>query len=191
MHDESNLIMDMKQGNNLAFVHLYRQYARQAFLFSFKYLGNRQLAEDAVQELFVRLWERRASVDEGQPLAAYLFTMLKHLLIDMIRRNRSNLFLIEHNMEVLDIACDDDAAAQAGDSMHAVFAQAFGMLSPRQQQIVRYKITERLSNADIAERMGISVNTVKVQYYNSVKRLRKLAADMALAMLAALCWWPS
>ncbi len=194
MSDVSTYILQMKEGNNLAFVHLYRQYARKAFLMSYKYLGNKDMAEDAVQELFIKLWEHRTELHEDESPDAFIFTMLKHLLLNVIRQRRKDMFLIEHNIEVLNLVADssegDDIFKEQTDDLRSIFARAFCMLSPKQQQIVRYKLTGKMSNNDIAECMGISVNTVKVQYYNGLKRLRELTTDYAYMLLIASSTWP-
>lgn len=82
MSNEHIDISKIRQGNEFAFVQFYRQYAQQAYLMSYKYLGNKDLAEDAVQELFVKLWEHRAELDDDESVGGFVFTMLKHLLLD-------------------------------------------------------------------------------------------------------------
>lgn len=191
MSNEHIDISKIRQGNEFAFVQFYRQYAQQAYLMSYKYLGNKDMAEDAVQELFVKLWEHRAELDDDESVGGFVFTMLKHLLLDTIRHRRKDMFIVEHNMEVLNlVAVDADVEEkEQADDIHNIFKRAFAMLSPKQQQIVRYKLTGKMSNTDIAECMGISVNTVKVQYYIGLKRLREQAADLAYVTLVATTTW--
>ena len=102
-----------------------------------------------------------------------------------------DMFIVEHNMEVLNLVAVDADVEQKeqADDIHNIFKRAFAMLSPKQQQIVRYKLTGKMSNTDIAECMGISVNTVKVQYYIGLKRLREQAADLAYVTLVATTTW--
>ena len=170
MSNEHIDISKIRQGNEFAFVQFYRQYAQQAYLMSYKYLGNKDLAEDAVQELFVKLWEHRAELDDDESVGGFVFTMLKHVL---------NLVAVDADVE----------QKEQADDIHNIFKRAFAMLSPKQQQIVRYKLTGKMSNTDIAECMGISVNTVKVQYYIGLKRLREQAADLAYVTLVATTTW--
>ncbi|MEG0701842.1 MAG: RNA polymerase subunit sigma-70, partial [Muribaculaceae bacterium] len=57
------LVNQLRQGNQLAFTALYKMYANQAFMLSFKYLCNKALAEDAVQNLFMKIWLKRGEID--------------------------------------------------------------------------------------------------------------------------------
>ena len=134
MSNEHIDISKIRQGNEFAFVQFYRQYAQQAYLMSYKYLGNKDMAEDAVQELFVKLWEHRAELDDDESVGGFVFTMLKHLLLDTIRHRRKDMFIVEHNMEVLNLVAVDADVEQKeqADDIHNIFKRAFAMLSPKQ-----------------------------------------------------------
>ena len=71
------LVKALKEGNQLAFSIVYKTYAAQTFSLAFKYLLNKELAEDAVQNLFLKLWLKKEEIDETKPINRYLFTMLK------------------------------------------------------------------------------------------------------------------
>ncbi len=75
--DDSALTHQLKQGNQLAFTILYDTYSEQVYRLAFKYLCNKELAEDAVQNLFMKVWIKRTSLDESRPLNHFLFTVLK------------------------------------------------------------------------------------------------------------------
>ena len=72
------LVKALKEGNQLAFSIVYKTYAAQTFSLAFKYLLNKELAEDAVQNLFLKLWLKKEEIDETKPINRYLFTMLKN-----------------------------------------------------------------------------------------------------------------
>ena len=59
--DDSALTHQLKQGNQLAFTILYDTYSEQVYRLAFKYLCNKELAEDAVQNLFMKVWIKRTS----------------------------------------------------------------------------------------------------------------------------------
>ena len=58
------LVKALKEGNQLAFSIVYKTYAAQTFSLAFKYLLNKELAEDAVQNLFLKLWLKKEEIDE-------------------------------------------------------------------------------------------------------------------------------
>ena len=62
--DDISIVLQLKKGNQLAFTTLYKKYGLQAFSLSFKYLCNKELAEDAVQNLFMKIWMKREELDD-------------------------------------------------------------------------------------------------------------------------------
>lgn len=69
------LTHQLKQGNQLAFTILYDTYSEQVYRLAFKYLCNKELAEDAVQNLFMKVWIKRTSLDESRPLNHFLIAV--------------------------------------------------------------------------------------------------------------------
>ena len=63
-HTDNNLLISLKQGDIVAFDELYHRYSRKLMAFSLTFFPDQQLAEEAVQEVFVRVWERRKKLDE-------------------------------------------------------------------------------------------------------------------------------
>lgn len=82
------LVKALKEGNQLAFSIVYKTYAAQTFSLAFKYLLNKELAEDAVQNLFLKLWLKKEEIDETKPINRYLFTMLKNDLLNTLRDSK-------------------------------------------------------------------------------------------------------
>ena len=88
--DDSALTHQLKQGNQLAFTILYDTYSEQVYRLAFKYLCNKELAEDAVQNLFMKVWIKRTSLDESRPLNHFLFTVLKNDLLTILSRSQES-----------------------------------------------------------------------------------------------------
>ena len=92
--DDILLVQQLKKGNQLAFTTLYKKYGAQAFALSFKYLCSKELAEDAVQNLFMKIWIKREELEEGRPINRFLFTVLKNDLLNILRDSKSNIFVL-------------------------------------------------------------------------------------------------
>ncbi len=92
--DDSALTHQLKQGNQLAFTILYDTYSEQVYRLAFKYLCNKELAEDAVQNLFMKVWIKRTSLGESRPLNHFLFTVLKNDLLTILRDPKNNIFFV-------------------------------------------------------------------------------------------------
>ena len=100
--DDSALTHQLKQGNQLAFTILYDTYSEQVYRLAFKYLCNKELAEDAVQNLFMKVWIKRTSLDESRPLNHFLFTVLKNDLLTILRDPKNHIFVLDDCLELLE-----------------------------------------------------------------------------------------
>ena len=74
MINEEIIIRQMKEGNQLAFTLLFNEYSKQVYSLAFKYLYNRELAEDVVQNVFFKIWEKKKDIDESRPFNRYHYS---------------------------------------------------------------------------------------------------------------------
>lgn len=129
--------------------------------------GDRQRAEDLVQETFVRAWKRPDAL-EGRPPRPWLFTVARHLAVDAYRARQAR------PPEVADTALSvlpgDDDAERAVESW--AIAQALASLSPDHQRVLIETYFRGSSVAEAAERLGIPAGTVKSRTYYALKALR-------------------
>lgn len=182
--DDFALTIQLKQGNQLAFTILYNTYSEQAYRLAFKYLCNKELAEDAVQNLFMKVWTKRASLDENRPLNHFLFTILKNDLLNILRDSKNNIFVLDDCLELLeridgDIHDNEDIDKEQLD----LIRHAVNQLSPQRRKIFSLKITGKYSNQEIAEKLHLSVNTVKFQYSQSLKQIKEIIRQCAILLL--------
>ncbi|MEX0883820.1 MAG: sigma-70 family RNA polymerase sigma factor [Cyclobacteriaceae bacterium] len=89
-HSEPELVQCLKQGDIKAFDELYYRYLPRLLCFAYKYLLDEQEAEEATQEIFIKIWEKRKSLDEDKNFKSYLFQSIKNLLLNKIRDQKKN-----------------------------------------------------------------------------------------------------
>ena len=138
------LVKALKGGNQLAFSIVYKMYAAQTFSLAFKYLQNKELAEDAVQNLFLKLWLKKEEIDETKPINRYLFTMLKNDLLNTLRDSKKNIYLLEDCLSM---------------------------------------VSGKYSNQEIADKLNLSINTIKFQYSQSLKQIRSTVGELSLLLV--------
>ncbi|WP_333698289.1 RNA polymerase sigma factor [Bacteroides congonensis] len=187
-NEDLTLVKQLKQGNHLAFTILYKKYASQAFALSFKYLCNKILAEDAVQNLFLKLWLKKEELREDIPVNRLLFTILKNDLLNILRDSKSDIFVLDDCLEVLNyIESDEDADNQDIDNEQLeLIRTAINRLSPQRRKIFFLKMSGKYSNQEIADKMHLSVNTIKFQYSQSLKQLKEWVREITIMCLLAL-----
>lgn len=156
-----------------AFGSLFREYSRELFWVAYAFCSNREMAEDAVQETFLRLWEQREKGEMVHNVRSYLVRTAKNYLTDQFRRRqlheRHEEMLTEEFEHVLSDEYDEEeyrAMLSKAQTLVASLPEACRRI------FVRYAV-EGLSYKDIATAEGLSVNTVKAQLRIANKKLSR------------------
>jgi RNA polymerase sigma-70 factor (ECF subfamily) len=181
--NERELASLIKKGKHLAFATIFDRYNRQMYTLAFRYLKNREMAEDAVQQVFINFWVNRHKIDEELNIRHLLFTSLKNHTLNIIRNNKK---AIEKNYEsLIESIYNLESEEEYDESMQmtALIDKAVEQLSPQRRQIFYLKIMEGFSNQQIAQKLGLSVNTVKVQYYHILKEIREFVGGNMLSYM--------
>lgn len=167
----------------MAFTILYNTYSDQAYRLAFKYLCNKELAEDAVQNLFMKIWTKRDCLDERRPLNHFLFTVLKNDILNILRDSRNNIFVLDDCLELLERIDDDQVDDEIDREQLDMIHRAIDQLSPQRRKIFSLKISGQYSNQEIADKLHLSINTVKFQYSQSLKQIKELIRQCAISLL--------
>ncbi|MBL8827801.1 MAG: sigma-70 family RNA polymerase sigma factor [Planctomycetaceae bacterium] len=140
------------------------------FRYARRLLGRADLAEDAVQETFLRLWQAPQQPGEGQ-LATWLFRVCRNWSLDVLRKDgRMSTLAPDENLAS---SADDDptAAITQHDQLSAV-RRSIERLPEQQQEVLRLRFDGQLSYAQIAEVTGLSVSHVGVILHQALTTLR-------------------
>lgn len=148
-----------------------RSYSDNLYRFALRYTGERMAAEDAVQDTFVTLWERRKEVD-ARRVKGWLIRILYRRLID------------EHRHEELKRRTESDewrpeSSWQQHESFELLDAlqQALNQLPERQRILLLMRDLEGYDYAEMAEASGITVDQVGVYLFRARKTMMKLMED--------------
>ena len=177
------LVKALKEGNQLAFSILYKTYAAQTFSLAFKYLLNKELAEDAGQTLFLKLWLKKEEIDETKPINRYLFTMLKNDLLNTLRDSKKNIYLLEDCLSMVLELEDNSQNENLKQEQMNIIQQALEQLSPQRRKVFEMKVSGKYSNQEIADKLNLSINTIKFQYSQSLKQIRATVGELSLLLL--------
>lgn len=138
---------------------------------AFYMLESEPEAEDAVQELMLKLWERRDVLDTVSNLSAYCSALMRNSCIDTIRRATKTK---TESLESIDIEGRESADTSILDreKLNSTI-QAMHSLSPKQREVLSLSSLEGLSHKEIAARMGISYPMVRVLLSQARARIKK------------------
>lgn len=171
-NEDHTLFILLKKRDRDAFSAIYEKYHRYLYSIALKYLKNTQMAEDAVQHVFVKLWESTSDIHIEINLKNYLYTMTKNYILNQIRDRKDEISLNYMSAQI-DIPGQDDVIKAMNDKqMRNLLYRGVESLPPQKKEICLRKLETDDSNQQIADKMGISVNTVKSHYQESIKFLR-------------------
>jgi RNA polymerase sigma-70 factor (ECF subfamily) len=166
--DDASLLAGVASGDRAdPLRELYRRYERRLYGLGLKLLGDPSLAEELVQETFVRLWRKADQFDAAKGSAAtFIFTTARRIAIDLWRRPSSRPF---------DPPAEDTAAP--GDPVDRVIVgltvrHALDSLSPAHREVIELSYTQDLKQSQIAERLGVPLGTVKTRTYHALRALK-------------------
>ena len=182
-NEDHALFLLIKKRDKQAFTLIYQKYHAYLYALAIRYLKNTEMAEDAVQHVFVKLWENTSKMDIQINLKNYLYTMTKNYILNQIR-NHKDIISIHYANAQSEIP-DDDEFLRLLEEMQLSSALHDGIetLPPQKKEICKMKIEANISNQEIADRMGISIHTVKSHYQESVKMLRTYFKKIKLMLL--------
>lgn len=168
--NEQSLLNGIKERSQASFRLLYETYHAPLFRFAESYVLSPDIAEDIVQEVFIKLWEDR-KIKISKSLKGYLFFMVKNASLNYLRtiqledKRKTNLMEGQILSDVADLDLDDEVSRK--------IKSAIQELPPQCQKVYSLSIYSGLKQSEIAEELGISVNTVKAQIHRAKHLLRE------------------
>jgi len=146
---------------------LYHSYAGRIYGLGLRLLGDRQLAEELVQETFVRLWRSAGAFDPQRgTVAAFVLTMARRISVDLWRRPSSRPF----DPEPADTVAPGDHVESVVTAV--VVNAAMATLSREHREVLELSYRGDLKQADIAAILGIPLGTVKTRSYYALRALK-------------------
>lgn len=183
--DDTELLILIKTGNELAFNQLYDRYWKRLFAYTLNILNDKGLAEDAVHEIFTNLWIKRASLNIST-FENYLFVSAKNRAISLLRKVQFTE-LDAAIITTLSFAPEIDATTNSSD-LRYIIDNATKELPSRCRDIFYMSRYDDYSNLEIANYFKISQRTVENQLYLALKHLRT-AINRTMVILLTLSFF--
>ncbi len=174
---EQALWKDMISGNKRAFENLYKQYFQVLISYGFRITQNENLIEDAIQELFISLWNNRTHLSEVSEVKFYLFRSLKNRIVRQLERDIFDKsedidsyldFLISISEEQKKI--DSEQSDTELDNLQ----KAISHLPLRQQEVINLKYYHDFTLDEIAKLMDVNKQSVSNLLFRSYATLRNI-----------------
>lgn len=184
--DQSKLLYELSQGSELAFTQLYNQYKNVVFSTALKITKSRDLAEEVVQDVFLKIWQNHENLAEITNIENYLFIISRNLIFDMIKKIARDS-AVTTNVNYKSTSANDTDEAIKDDQYNIILNQIVEQLPPQQQKIYKMAKWDGLSHQKIGEDLGISTETVKKHMAQALKFVRiKISPYMNMFMTLLL-----
>jgi RNA polymerase sigma-70 factor (family 1) len=185
--NETQLLQQLITGDAEAFRELYEFYQGRIFLFAYRFTKSKDAAEEVVQEVFVKLWEKREQINIEKNFSAYIIRVTKNLILDGLKKAASDKKVQERILYHMKALRDTTAEELLHKELERLHKQAIDALSPQKRTVYLLSREEELTYEQIAERLGISRNTVRNQMASALQSIREHIAnhpDLACLMVA-------
>ena len=170
--NESELILSLKDGNSESFEKLYQLYADKVFGLSFLLLKDTGWSEDVVQEVFVKIWNSRSSLEEEKSLWSFIYVLTKRSSLNKLRDIQKFDSQFEYLWENISILNDCSHEKLIAKELQARVEELLNGLPERQREVFRMSRMEGYSYQEIGERLNISPNTVKNHMIQALKTIK-------------------
>lgn len=172
IEDIENLIARVGLGDSNSFSLLYDATSAKLFGVCLRILNNRADAEDALQEAYVRIWQKADSYSaNGYSPMTWLITLTRNLAIDKLRARKASAVDIDNMPEIADRGPTPEAAAVAA-SERAQIDTCLDELEADRAEAVRGAYLEGDSYQDLADRYGVPLNTMRTWLRRSLLKLK-------------------
>ena len=171
--NRQNLLTEVATGDSKAFEELTKKYGNLIWSIARRYLSNQAEAEDAVQEIFLALWQSASRFDANKVSEiTFIATIARRRLIDGLRKNNKHKIL-----QSIDDSISDDVFQQKSNlEKNAELSLAIGILETlekKDQELLSLSIYQGYSHVEIAKLLNLPLGTVKTKIRRNLMKIRE------------------
>ncbi|GAB3252015.1 RNA polymerase sigma-70 factor [Larkinella harenae] len=170
---EKEIARRLKTGDEAAFEEIFYRYYKHLYAIGIKFLKNADLAEDAVQEIFLKLWDHREMLNEAYAIKNFLSISMKNHVLNVIRDHHQDIW------EYLSYEVEEHRGEDTTSNMFQwqeygeILEKGMQGLTPQREKVFRLRVFNGLNNEEVASQLSVSVNTVKVQFSQATKFIKE------------------
>lgn len=173
INNEKKLLQDLKSGDEHAFQYFYKLYSLPLLRRFTKLVGDNEIAEELLQDLFIKLWDKRHQIDENLSFKAYLFKIVERMVYDHFRKLVRQTALHREIMSTLEEGHHPIEQQIYAKEIENSINNAIDQLPLQQQKIFRLCKIEGKSYQEVAKELGISQATINTHITRATKRIKE------------------
>jgi len=182
MNKDNSVWMDFLNGDTYAYAKIYELYAKQMYIYALHFTTNKELIEDSIHDVFVKLYNNRSKLSHIHNIKLYLFIALKNDLINQLNYSRTIAFEPIENMDssIKKGPDTEEEYIKQESSLYRkeLILKYYSILSLRQKEAIRYKFEDDLCYSQISKLMNINIQSVKNIVQSAIKKIKsEFSAD--------------
>lgn len=183
---EEEAFAALQTGSEKGLAFLFDRYYEPLTFYSASITKNAEVAREMVSEAFVKLWHKRATIEEWQKVKPLLYRVVCNASIDYLREQKTQVKYLMHSRRAT--ASSERAILDKlveTETYHQLY-RLLEILPPRSRQIFRMFYFQKKAIKEIAAELGISVNTVKTQKLRALQLLREHQSSLYIFIVYCL-----
>lgn len=188
-YDDKKLVVLLKEGNGEAYIELYNRYRRGVYSFLLRYVKVPSMAEDLLQDVFLKLWEVRHRLNPDLSFSAYLFQIARNRVFKMLKAIAHDEALRAQVLNRLSEAVTETEDRVQWQKYSQLLHSAIDALPPQRQKVFKLCREQGKTYEQVAAEMHISRHTVKEHMTLAMKDIKDYVwrkADVSLVLFFLL-----
>lgn len=183
--EDKDLYIKLRAGDEQAFQTLFRKYYSSLCRFAHQFLKDREQAEEAVQDMFVKIWEKRETLNIDTSVKNYFFRSIRNHCLNQIQHEKIKK---QYETRMLDLARQETETEPFFLEVDLIrrIEKSIDSLPPKRKEIFRLNREEGMKYKEIAETLDLSIKTIEAQMGLALKHLREELKDFSTYLTTLL-----
>lgn len=182
---DEQLWVSFLNGSETAFASLYSTYFKILYNYGGKFTSDRDVIKDAIQDLFVKLWEKREELHDVSSPRFYLLKAMRHKMLDALTGKKKFVYEDAPVDDRFEFVLPQEAlliSHQMSREQEASVLQALNTLTPRQKEVIFLRFYNNLSYEEIAALMSVSVDSCYNLLSKALSAIKKNIVKVGLML---------
>jgi len=172
---EKKLLKQVAEGNEKSFSVIFYAYHQRLGAYVYRITGSKTMAEEVVQDVFLKIWKKREKLLEVKKFDSYLFVMSKNHAFNCLRKVATTKKKEAEFKKTLSLQNNRETKDSLKQNCYSILDQAVEQLPPQQRKVYILSRRQRLKYKEIAQKMNISHETVKKYLQHATRAITSYA----------------
>lgn len=182
--DSASILRELQNKNHFVFKRLFEDWYADLVNYAIKHLFHQSSSEDVVQDVFIYLWENADKINIQTTLKGYTYAMVRNRCLNILKANKiTDTANIMEMQVMLETDYNPDYFHQEEQNLElALMLKVLESLPTKMRTIVKLRFANNYKYSEIAEELGVSINTIKTQLKRAKAKFGELVISIAFIL---------